>query len=169
MAIIKWHPLPWLCVSSSILSLFFYEECEGDLKTEQYAALRHRAFMFSFCTSQPDYVAARQICFYTNRNRTPGLILQPAKVEVAWVRPTVLLYRDMVSDSEIERLKELATPKVGMFVGPVLQPSSYKLACTRKCLKMGIWHSLGGLCYPEISPLSLAHCIVEQSSGMHLL
>ncbi|XP_065186802.1 prolyl 4-hydroxylase subunit alpha-1-like [Sycon ciliatum] len=60
----------------------------------------------------PDFVAESQVCFYSNRNRTPRLILRPAKVEVAWVKPTVLLYRDIVSESEINRLKELATPRL---------------------------------------------------------
>lgn len=61
---------------------------------------------------QPPTVAASQICFYTNRNRTPRLILQPAKVEVAWTEPTVLLFRDVLSDTEVDRLKELAGPIV---------------------------------------------------------
>lgn len=51
-------------------------------------------------------------CFYTTGRRHPRLLLKPIAVEVVYVRPTVLLYRNLLSDTEMDRLKELATPKV---------------------------------------------------------
>ena len=42
-------------------------------------------------------------------------MIQPIKVEIMWLAPEIHMYRDFVSDSEIERLKELANPKVSSF------------------------------------------------------
>ncbi|XP_065191112.1 prolyl 4-hydroxylase subunit alpha-1-like isoform X2 [Sycon ciliatum] len=57
----------------------------------------------------PDH---EMICFYENNNRNPRLILNPVKVEVVTVNPTLLIYRDVLYDSEIEKLKQLADPKL---------------------------------------------------------
>ena len=51
-------------------------------------------------------------CFYTTGNRHPRLILKPIAVEVVFYRPTILVYRNILSDIEINRLKELGGPKV---------------------------------------------------------
>ena len=36
----------------------------------------------------------------------------PLKVERVWVAPEVLLYRNILSDNEMKRIKELALPRV---------------------------------------------------------
>jgi prolyl 4-hydroxylase len=55
-------------------------------------------------------------CFYTNGGRHPRLVLKPIQTEVLYIRPTVLLYRNILSDTETNLLKNLATPKVCQLV-----------------------------------------------------
>ncbi|XP_070544783.1 prolyl 4-hydroxylase subunit alpha-1-like isoform X2 [Ptychodera flava] len=50
-------------------------------------------------------------CRLRHYNR-PFLYLQPAKEEVVFDKPKLILYRDCISDAEIERLKVLAAPKL---------------------------------------------------------
>ncbi|XP_062509259.1 prolyl 4-hydroxylase subunit alpha-1-like isoform X2 [Corticium candelabrum] len=49
-------------------------------------------------------------CFYSTGGRNPQLVLRPIAVEVAYIKPTVLVYRGVLSDVEMDRLKELASP-----------------------------------------------------------
>ena len=58
-------------------------------------------------------------CFYTTGRQHPQLVLRPVAVEVVYVKPTILLYRNLLSDSEMDRLKELATPKVCRLISPI--------------------------------------------------
>ncbi|XP_063969551.1 prolyl 4-hydroxylase subunit alpha-1-like [Lytechinus pictus] len=53
-----------------------------------------------------------QTCSYAHYNN-PFLMLQPAKEEVAFVKPKIIVYHDIISDQEIEALKNLAKPRVG--------------------------------------------------------
>ncbi|GMS90592.1 hypothetical protein PENTCL1PPCAC_12767, partial [Pristionchus entomophagus] len=49
-------------------------------------------------------------CYY-KRDR-PFLILAPVKVEIVRYKPLAVLFRDAITDSEIETIQELATPKL---------------------------------------------------------
>jgi prolyl 4-hydroxylase len=51
-------------------------------------------------------------CHYYDDHHHPRLVLQPVKLEIAFVKPTLYIFHDFVSDKEIERLKELASPRV---------------------------------------------------------
>ena len=55
-------------------------------------------------------------CFYTTGRQHPQLVLKPVQTEVVYIRPTVLLYRNILSDTEMNLLKKLATPKVSQLV-----------------------------------------------------
>lgn len=46
------------------------------------------------------------------QNSSPRRILMPLKVERVWVAPEVLLYRNILSDNEMKRIKELALPRL---------------------------------------------------------
>ena len=52
------------------------------------------------------------MCFYYNNHRNPRLLLRPAKIEIANLKPRVWMLRNVLMDSEMDRLKELAGPKV---------------------------------------------------------
>lgn len=58
-------------------------------------------------------------CFYTTGKGHPQLVLRPIAVEVVYVKPTLLLYKNVLSDSEMDRLKELAVPKVCQLISPL--------------------------------------------------
>ncbi|XP_019849479.1 PREDICTED: prolyl 4-hydroxylase subunit alpha-2-like isoform X2 [Amphimedon queenslandica] len=60
----------------------------------------------------PSHLHKKLICYYFNNKRNPRLILSPIKTEVAFVKPKIYIFYDIVTDREIERLKELANPKL---------------------------------------------------------
>ena len=52
------------------------------------------------------------VCYYFNNKRNPRLILRPAKLEVVFLKPKIYIFRGIIYDEEMDRLKELAGPKV---------------------------------------------------------
>ncbi|CAF1269041.1 unnamed protein product [Rotaria magnacalcarata] len=54
---------------------------------------------------------AKLFCRYRHNNH-PYLILRPVKEEQLFDEPTILLFHDVVSDTDIEQIKVLATPQV---------------------------------------------------------
>lgn len=55
---------------------------------------------------------SRMFCRYFNNNRHPRYLLGPVKQEDEWDRPRILRYHDVLSHSEIEKVKELAKPRL---------------------------------------------------------
>jgi hypothetical protein len=51
-------------------------------------------------------------CRYSDNNRHPLYVLGPVKQEDEWDRPRIIRYHDILSNSEIEKVKELAKPRV---------------------------------------------------------
>ncbi|CAG13505.1 unnamed protein product, partial [Tetraodon nigroviridis] len=51
-------------------------------------------------------------CRYRSGNRNPRLLLKPFKEEDEWDSPHIVRYLDFLSDTEIDKIKELAKPKV---------------------------------------------------------
>lgn len=49
-------------------------------------------------------------CWY--HSATPRLKLKPAKFERVFVRPEIIILRNILSESEMGKIKELAAPKV---------------------------------------------------------
>ena len=60
--------------------------------------------------SQPPKHHHRLLCFYFTNRRKPRLILRP--VEVVYPRPRIFVFRDLLSEPEMARLRELAQPLV---------------------------------------------------------
>ena len=54
------------------------------------------------------------MCYYYDNNHNPRLVIQPGKVEVVHPDPKIYVIRDFLSDVEMDRLKELAAPKVSL-------------------------------------------------------
>ncbi|XP_058022044.1 prolyl 4-hydroxylase subunit alpha-2 isoform X2 [Ahaetulla prasina] len=54
----------------------------------------------------------RLFCRYHNGNRNPYLIIAPFKEEDEWDSPHIVRYYEVLSDEEIEKIKELAKPKL---------------------------------------------------------
>ncbi|KAA0711024.1 Prolyl 4-hydroxylase subunit alpha-1 [Triplophysa tibetana] len=55
---------------------------------------------------------SRLFCRYFDNNRNPQLLLAPVKMEDEWDRPHIVRYHDIISESEIETVKEIAKPKL---------------------------------------------------------
>nr|XP_043870359.1 prolyl 4-hydroxylase subunit alpha-1-like isoform X1 [Solea senegalensis]XP_043870361.1 prolyl 4-hydroxylase subunit alpha-1-like isoform X1 [Solea senegalensis]XP_043870362.1 prolyl 4-hydroxylase subunit alpha-1-like isoform X1 [Solea senegalensis] len=55
---------------------------------------------------------SRLFCRYHNNNRHPRYVIGPVKQEVEWDRPLIVRYHDIVSDKDMETVKELAKPRL---------------------------------------------------------
>lgn len=55
---------------------------------------------------------SRLFCRYYDNNRHPKYVIGPVKQEDEWDRPRIVRYHDIVSDKEMEKVKELAKPRV---------------------------------------------------------
>ncbi|XP_039927772.1 prolyl 4-hydroxylase subunit alpha-1 isoform X3 [Hirundo rustica] len=65
----------------------------------------------------------RLFCRYYDGNRNPRYILGPVKQEDEWDKPRIVRFLDIISDEEIETVKELAKPRVANYgVGGQYEP-----------------------------------------------
>uniref|UniRef100_A0A3Q1JPV1 procollagen-proline 4-dioxygenase n=1 Tax=Anabas testudineus TaxID=64144 RepID=A0A3Q1JPV1_ANATE len=55
---------------------------------------------------------SRLFCRYQDGYRNPRLLLKPMKEEDEWDSPHIVRYLEMLSDKEIEKIKELAKPRL---------------------------------------------------------
>lgn len=55
---------------------------------------------------------SKLFCRYYDNNRNPRLVLAPIKQQDEWDRPYIVRYIDIISDTEIEKVKQLAKPRV---------------------------------------------------------
>ena len=62
-----------------------------------------------FCC-QTKWEESKMLCWYYND--PPRLKIKPAKIERVFVKPEIFLFRDILSDVEMEVVKELAAPRV---------------------------------------------------------
>ncbi|XP_028844892.1 prolyl 4-hydroxylase subunit alpha-1b isoform X1 [Denticeps clupeoides] len=76
---------------------------------------------------------SRLFCRYYDNRHNPRLLLGPVKVEDEWDRPHIVRYHDIISDSEIEKVKELAKPRlrratISNPITGVLETASYRIS-----------------------------------------
>ncbi|KAM6964562.1 LOW QUALITY PROTEIN: prolyl 4-hydroxylase subunit alpha-1-like [Tautogolabrus adspersus] len=55
---------------------------------------------------------SRLFCRYYDNNRHPKYVIGPVKQEDEWDRPRIVRYHDIVSDREMEKVKEIAKPRL---------------------------------------------------------
>ncbi|XP_044034133.1 prolyl 4-hydroxylase subunit alpha-1a isoform X1 [Siniperca chuatsi] len=55
---------------------------------------------------------SRLFCRYYDNNRHPKYVIGPVKQEDEWDRPRIVRYHNIVTDKEIEKVKELAKPRL---------------------------------------------------------
>lgn len=60
----------------------------------------------------PIEITSKLVCYYENNGRNPYLLLAPFKVEEAYKKPRILIFHDVLADSEIATIKKLAHPRV---------------------------------------------------------
>lgn len=71
----------------------------------------------------PPATQAQLKCRYVHNN-VPFLRLMPLKEEEAYLEPRIILYRDVMYDSEIDLIKKMAQPRVRPFCFSVACPAS---------------------------------------------
>ncbi|XP_054454629.1 prolyl 4-hydroxylase subunit alpha-1a [Anoplopoma fimbria] len=76
---------------------------------------------------------SRLFCRYHDNNRHPKYVIGPVKQEDEWDRPRIVRYHDIVSDAEIEKVKELAKPRlrratISNPVTGVLETAHYRIS-----------------------------------------
>lgn len=86
----------------------------------------------SLCAPQTPKRQKRLFCRYHDGNRTPQLLIAPFKEEDEWDSPHIVRYYDVMSDEEIQRIKDIAKPKVGVSAGPSPVPHSWRRGAVRR-------------------------------------
>jgi len=103
---------------------------------------------------QPPELHRKYICFYYNNHRNPRLLVNPAKVEIANLKPRVWMIRNVLTETEMNRLKELAGPKVG--VSHTVIGSTYTYAHIQLCTHT---HAhMHCTCVPEWITMAISKC-----------
>ncbi|KAL0964497.1 hypothetical protein UPYG_G00324640 [Umbra pygmaea] len=79
---------------------------------------------------------SRLFCRYYDNHGNPAYLLRPAKQEDEWDRPHIIRYHDIISDSEIEKIKELAKPRlrratISNPITGVLETAPYRISKRR--------------------------------------
>ncbi|XP_047208039.1 prolyl 4-hydroxylase subunit alpha-1b isoform X4 [Girardinichthys multiradiatus] len=75
-------------------------------------------------------------CRYHDNNRNPRFVLAPVKQQDEWDRPYIVRYLDIISDAEIEKIKQLAKPRlrratISNPITGVLETASYRISKRR--------------------------------------
>lgn len=65
-------------------------------------------------TELPISISSKLKCRYVNKGK-PYLLLAPLKEEEDFLDPRIVLYRQIISDAEIEVIKSLAKPRVSKY------------------------------------------------------
>ncbi|KAG7520030.1 prolyl 4-hydroxylase subunit alpha-1 isoform X1 [Solea senegalensis] len=55
---------------------------------------------------------SRLFCRYYDNNHSPALVLAPVKQQDEWDRPYIVRYLDIISEEEMQRVKQLAKPRL---------------------------------------------------------
>uniref|UniRef100_A0A1A7XAW1 procollagen-proline 4-dioxygenase n=1 Tax=Iconisemion striatum TaxID=60296 RepID=A0A1A7XAW1_9TELE len=76
---------------------------------------------------------SRLFCRYYDNDRHPRFVIGPVKQEDEWDRPHIVRYHDVVSEKEMEKVKELAKPRlrratVSNPITGVLETAQYRIS-----------------------------------------
>ncbi|XP_036379964.1 prolyl 4-hydroxylase subunit alpha-2 isoform X2 [Megalops cyprinoides] len=80
---------------------------------------------------------SRLFCRYQDGNRNPRLLLAPMKEEDEWDSPHIVRYLNALSDEEIEKIKELAKPRLAR--ATVRDPKSGVLTVANYRVSKSAW------------------------------
>ncbi|XP_039624914.1 prolyl 4-hydroxylase subunit alpha-1-like isoform X3 [Polypterus senegalus] len=102
----------------------------------------------------------RLFCRYYNNNGNPKYILGPVKQVDEWDKPRIVRYLDVISDEEIETVKELAKPRlrratISNPITGVLETAHYRISKRRATV-----HD------PQTGKLTTAHYRVSKSAWL---
>ncbi|KAF3708094.1 Prolyl 4-hydroxylase subunit alpha-1 [Channa argus] len=80
---------------------------------------------------------SRLFCRYYDNNRNPKYLLAPVKQQDEWDRPYIVRYLDIISDKEIEKIKQLAKPRLRR--ATVHDPQTGKLTTAQYRVSKSAW------------------------------
>uniref|UniRef100_A0A4W6EQS2 Prolyl 4-hydroxylase subunit alpha-1 n=1 Tax=Lates calcarifer TaxID=8187 RepID=A0A4W6EQS2_LATCA len=80
---------------------------------------------------------SRLFCRYYDNNRNPMYVLAPVKQQDEWDSPYIVRYLDIISDKEIERIKQLAKPRLRR--ATVHDPQTGKLTTAQYRVSKSAW------------------------------
>ncbi|GAB1295134.1 Prolyl 4-hydroxylase subunit alpha-1 [Apodemus speciosus] len=95
----------------------------------------------------------RLFCRYHDGNRNPKFILAPAKQEDEWDKPRIIRFHDIISDAEIEIVKDLAKPRQKLSRATVHDPETGKLTTAQYRVSKSAW--LSGYEDPVVSRINM--------------
>ncbi|XP_055031757.1 prolyl 4-hydroxylase subunit alpha-1a isoform X2 [Misgurnus anguillicaudatus] len=79
----------------------------------------------------------RLFCRYYDNNRHPFYVIGPVKQEDEWDRPRIIRFHDIISDKEMEKVKELAKPRLRR--ATVHDPQTGKLTTAQYRVSKSAW------------------------------
>lgn len=99
------------------------------------------------------------VCWYHSKN--PRTVLKPLRVDRVWVSPEIVLFRGILSDSEIQRIKELAIPRLNR--ATIQDPNTGELRVADYRISKSAW-----LKYESDETLMTIKRKTEDASGLTL-
>ncbi|KAL9846548.1 prolyl 4-hydroxylase subunit alpha-1 isoform 2-T2 [Geothlypis trichas] len=128
------------------------QEKETEVKKKDYLPERRKYEML--CRGEGLKMTPRRqkrlFCRYYDGNRNPRYILGPVKQEDEWDRPRIVRFLDIISDEEIETVKELAKPRLSR--ATVHDPETGKLTTAHYRVSKSAW--LSGYESPVVSRIN---------------
>uniref|UniRef100_A0A673KA95 procollagen-proline 4-dioxygenase n=1 Tax=Sinocyclocheilus rhinocerous TaxID=307959 RepID=A0A673KA95_9TELE len=80
---------------------------------------------------------SRLFCRYYDNNRHPIYMIGPVKQEDEWDRPRIIRYHDIITEKEMEKVKELAKPRLRR--ATVHDPQTGKLTTAQYRVSKSAW------------------------------
>ncbi|XP_071318228.1 prolyl 4-hydroxylase subunit alpha-1a isoform X2 [Trachinotus anak] len=93
---------------------------------------------------------SRLFCRYYDNSRHPRYVIGPVKQEDEWDSPRIVRYHDIVSDKEMEKIKELAKPRLRR--ATVHDPQTGKLTTAHYRVSKSAW--LGAYEHPVVDEIN---------------
>nr|USH43082.1 CP4HA1b [Plecoglossus altivelis] len=104
---------------------------------------------------------SRLFCRYYDNHHNPWYLLGPVKQEDEWDRPYIVRYHDIISHSEIEKVKELAKPRLRR--ATVHDPQTGKLTTALYRVSKSAW--LTGYEHPVVDKINQR---IEDLTGLEM-
>ncbi|XP_055360209.1 prolyl 4-hydroxylase subunit alpha-1-like isoform X2 [Betta splendens] len=104
---------------------------------------------------------SRLLCRYHDNNHHPRYVIGPVKEEDEWDRPRIVRYHDIVSDKEMEKVKELAKPRLRR--ATVHDPQTGKLTTAHYRVSKSAW--LGAFEHPVVETINQR---IEDITGLDI-
>uniref|UniRef100_A0A3Q0SD90 procollagen-proline 4-dioxygenase n=1 Tax=Amphilophus citrinellus TaxID=61819 RepID=A0A3Q0SD90_AMPCI len=104
---------------------------------------------------------SRLFCRYYDNNRHPRYVIGPVKQEDEWDSPHIIRYHNIVSETDMEKVKELAKPRLRR--ATVHDPQTGKLTTAHYRVSKSAW--LGAYEHPVVDKINQ---MIEDITGLNV-